>query len=292
MKTARRKKRTRKRRRGWICFAVKVLLILVVFLLAVFIYRAFVQLFEEAGIPAYKKVNHSGNILPSQTDFSSDSDGRMRYCGSDPDISSISGIDVSEFQGYIDWEKVAESGIEFAYIRVGLRGSETGKIVPDTLAVENLQEAAQNGIRTGVYFYSQAVNTQEAIEEAEYTLDMIRNCPVTECVAIDIEEPTSSESRTYYLESTDYTAVVNAFSKTIADAGYRPMVYGNRSTYLLMLDCTDLDSNIAHWYAYHSNDLLTEVQFDIWQYDAHGQVDGIDAEVDLDVMLEKNTSCE
>lgn len=290
MRAVNRKKRKNKRRKK-IRLMLGILSVVTLILFAALIYHKMTK-----NLPADEnELSAESESLPDDnfmcgSDFSCNQEGRMQYCGSDSDIGSISGIDVSEFQGYIDWKKVAEDGIRFAYIRIGLRGSETGKIVPDTLAIENLQGAEENGIRTGVYFYSQAINAQEAIEEAQYTLHMIQQYTVTECVAIDIEKSLSPDSRTHNLESADYTEIVNAFSKAVSDAGYRPMVYGNRNTYFLMLDCAGLCKNLTYWYAYHSEDMTSYINFDIWQYAANGHVDGIDGEVDLDVMICENQS--
>ena len=132
------------------------------------------------------------------------------------------GIDVSKYQGNIDWEQVAQSGVEFAMVRVGYRTKVTGIIYEDPGARYNLQEAAKNGILVGAYFFSSAVTEEEAREEAAWTAAFISRYPITYPVAYNCEDFQSPDSRQYGLGVEERTGIACAFLDTIASAGYTP----------------------------------------------------------------------
>ena len=139
------------------------------------------------------------------------------------------GIDVSLYQGTIDWEKVAQSGVEFAMIRVGYRTQVNGIIVDDSNARYNLQEASKYGIMLGAYFFSSAVTKEEAIEEANWAADFISQYPITYPVAFNYEGFLNPENRQYGLTNTQRTEIALAFLRTIAARGYEPMFYASKS---------------------------------------------------------------
>jgi GH25 family lysozyme M1 (1,4-beta-N-acetylmuramidase) len=217
-------------------------------------------------------------------DFEIGSDGFLKYVGDDSSVHVKKGIDVSRFQGKINWEKVAKSGVDFAFIRVGLRGTTEGKILIDDCFEDNIKGATSNGIDVGVYFYSQAINEKEAQEEVQTVLDMIEPYDITYPVVIDIESADSDSARTAQLTSNDYEAVVKVFCETVKSAGYKPMIYGNVKSYTLLMDAADVD-NYGIWIAYYGTPLYYPYHFDVWQYSSTGKVDGIDGNVDLDICI-------
>ncbi|MCR5527134.1 MAG: glycoside hydrolase family 25 protein [Lachnospiraceae bacterium] len=219
--------------------------------------------------------------------FSMDESGKVTYSDGG-NVSSIIGIDVSKHNGAIDWEKVAASGVRFAYIRCGLRGYESGKIAADENFQTNVEGAQAAGISVGTYFFSQAVNEDEAREEAEFVLDAIKDYNITLPVATDIEkvDGTDSTPRTNSISQEQRTANALAFCKAITDAGHTPMIYGNLKTFLMLLDMHQIEG-IPKWYAEEAvrNDITPyfPYSFQIWQYDFDGSIDGITGDVDINI---------
>ena len=210
--------------------------------------------------------------------------GQIEYVDDTDEVLSQKGIDVAKYQGDINWKKVAADGVEYAIIRAGVRGSTEGKIMEDENFADNMEGALENGIETGVYFFTQAVTEEEAIEEAEFVLDMIEPYDVSYPVVLDIEEVTSDKARTADLTKEDYTRNCIAFCETIKDAGYTPMIYGNLKSFLIMLDMEQLE-DYQKWFAYYSAPVYFPYEFDIWQYSSKGSVNGIKGEVDLNICM-------
>lgn len=215
------------------------------------------------------------------TNFQVDENGIVEY--NDGVVSSTKGIDVSSYQGKIDWKKVKNDGVEYAIIRVGYRGyGEAGKLVTDDRFEENIKGATSNGVAVGVYFFSQAINKEEAIEEAHYVLDAIEGYEVTYPVIIDIENLNRSDARTANLTQDEWTENCIAFCETIKAAGYTPMIYGNLESFLYMLDIEKVEA-YDKWFAQYDSSIYFPYDFEIWQYSESGAVDGISGKVDLNV---------
>lgn len=213
--------------------------------------------------------------------FQVDENGIMSY--TDDMMTSKKGIDVSKFQGEIDWSKVQADGVEYAFIRMGYRGyGSSGKMVTDEAFEDNIKGATSSGIDVGVYFFSQAVTEEEAIEEANYVLDAIQGYDVTYPVVIDIEEVSDSDARTADLTQEQRTKNCIAFCETVERAGYTPMIYGNLKTFFIMLDMEQLEE-YEKWFAQYDEQLYFPYEFTIWQYTDEGTVDGISTDVDLNV---------
>ena len=210
--------------------------------------------------------------------------GQIEYVDDTDVVLSKKGIDVSKYQGDINWKKVALDGVEYAIIRAGVRGSTEGKIMEDENFADNMEGALENGIETGAYFFTQAVTEEEAIEEAEFVLDMIEPYDVSYPIVLDIEEVTSDKARTADLTKEDYTRNCIAFCETIKDAGYTPMIYGNLKTFLIMLDMEQLE-DYQKWFAYYNAPVYFPYEFDIWQYSSKGSVNGIKGDVDLNICM-------
>lgn len=205
--------------------------------------------------------------------------GELQYA-ENGQVISHKGIDVSYHQGEIDWELVARDGVEFAILRVGLRGYGTGKVVLDEQFENNIKGALANGIQVGVYFYSQSINEEEVLEEAQLVLDQIAPYRVTGPVVYDAEKVPSS--RTSNLTVEERTAMTLSFCRTVAAAGYRPMIYLNLDTAFSTVDLAQLEE-YDKWFAHYGTDMYYPYDYKIWQYTESGSVQGIDSEVDMNI---------
>ena len=211
-------------------------------------------------------------------------DGFLSYNG---DAESHEGIDVSSHQGKIDWDLVAESGVEFAIIRVGYRGYTVGKIVQDPYFTYNIENATRAGIDVGVYFFSQAVNEEEAMEEAYQTLEWIEGYDVTYPVVFDWEYVSDSSSRTYNMTYQEIIDCTKAFNQVIQDEGYQPMAYSNPNLVNKGFDLSQLQ-DYPFWLAHYTTGWKPTTfpyYYDMWQYSSSGTVSGIEGKVDLNICL-------
>lgn len=209
--------------------------------------------------------------------------GRAMY--EDESYQSITGIDVSEFQGEIDWKAVKADGIEFAMIRLGFRGSESGTLVLDTCFKDNLRGARAAGLDVGVYFFSQAVTPKEAIEEARFVIKHIRGKGVRYPVAFDME-PIDGTERASDLNREEKTAIADAFCQVIDRNGYTPMIYGNPKWMRRHIDLSYL-SDYDKWLAHYTETTNYKSAFTMWQYTDNGRVDGIYGPVDMNLHFYK-----
>lgn len=197
-------------------------------------------------------------------------------------VISYKGIDVSRFQGEIDWEQVKTDGVEFAFIRVGNRGYGSGKIVDDEQFEANIKGANAAGIKAGVYFFSQAVTEEEVLEEAHYVLEKIAPYRIDCPVVFDVEKVADSSARMNALTVEERTRFIKLFCDTIMEAGYRPMIYCNLEMAAMMVELGELES-YEKWFAYYNPDFYFPYDYKVWQYSEKGTVAGIDGEVDLNI---------
>lgn len=216
--------------------------------------------------------------------FITNKEGYKYYQDSNNRISTI-GIDVSKYQGDIVWEKVRESGIEFVIIRLGFRGYGSGQLVLDEYFIQNIEGALEVGIKVGVYFFSQAITVEEAVEEAGFVYDHIKSYDITYPVVFDTEEIKNNEARTDGLEVEELTQITIAFCEKIKEWGYMPMIYANAKWLTTQLDLMQL-TDYEIWYADYQEEPIYPYQFRIWQYTEEGSVPGIDGYVDLNVCFE------
>lgn len=205
----------------------------------------------------------------------------------DTDADFVSGIDVSQHNGKIEWDKVAEA-TDFAIIRAGYRGYGNGTLQEDSKYKENLKNAEKEDIPIGVYFYSQAVNAKEAEEEAEYVLDLIKPYNIDLPVFLDFEYAFDSEGRhTGRLFNADLSGketaeIVNAFCERIMKAGYNAGVYSSSNVYNFDIKTSALDKNIFIWVADYNTNVTYLGRYDLWQYTKNGSCDGVNSKyVDL-----------
>ena len=215
----------------------------------------------------------------SADDFVQNRDGFME-CVTQP---FTTGIDVSIYQGQIDWEKVKNAGVEYVFIRVGGRGSESGALYTDDNAQSNYKGAKRAGLQVGAYFFSQAISEEEAREEAEFALAQLKGWQLDLPLAYDWEWAEKG-SRTDKMKGKLLTRCTLAFCQTVEDAGIQPMIYFNESQGLDMLDLEELQQ-YPFWLALYDGAMDFPYRVDYWQYSESGKVDGIDASVDLNIYL-------
>ena len=213
--------------------------------------------------------------------FVSTDDGEMQYIVNG-EIVSHKGIDVSKYQGNIDWASVASDGVEYAFVRLGIRGYGSGKLSLDEFFEKNMRGAKDAGIKTGVYFFTQAITVEEAVEEADYVLQNIASYDVSYPVVFDVEMITNDDGRANNLSQTERTDIAIAFCDKIRAAGYTPMIYGNVKCFTKLLDMTRLN-DYEKWYAFYDDYMYMPYDVGIWQYTEKGSVPGINANVDLNI---------
>lgn len=194
---------------------------------------------------------------------------------------AVKGIDVSVWQGNIDWEKVKDSGVEYVMIRVGGRGTENGEIYEDKNAQKNYKGAKKAGLKIGAYFFSQSITEEEAIEEAKYTLNAIEDWDLDMPVVFDWEY-VDDDARSVEVDARGLTDMAKAFCDTVSDAGYEPMIYFGRSHSVDLLLLEEL-TEYQFWLAMYSPIMDYPYQVDMWQYTETGSVPGIKGNVDMNL---------
>lgn len=192
------------------------------------------------------------------------------------------GIDVSKWNGDIDWDRVRNAGVEFAIIRAGYRGSVTGSLVEDPYFAANIKGATASGIPVGVYFFTQAVNEVEAVEEASAVLRLVKEYNLDYPIFIDTEGA-GGNGRADGLDVESRTLVCEAFCRTVENAGYRAGVYGSRNWYNNNLHTDRLDNDYYIWLAEYRSVPLYQGYYQMWQYTSKGSVDGISGNVDMNI---------
>ena len=201
----------------------------------------------------------------------------------DDKYTSRLGVDVSVFQGDIDWEQVKAAGYEFAILRIGYRGyGEEGTLNADEKFEKNLKNARKAGMDVGVYFFSQAVNE----EEADFVLEHLKGQELQMPVVYDPEHILEDEARTDGVTGEQFTQNAKVFCKAIEEAGYDAMIYSNMLWEAYELDLEKL-SDYPVWYADYEELPQTPYRFSMWQYSSTGSVPGIDGNVDLDIQFVK-----
>lgn len=231
-------------------------------------------------IPVYSDVDRS--VLDPEL-FVKNETGRVFY--DDDSISVYTGIDVSVFQGEIDWEKVKADGIDFVMLRAGYRGyGPTGKINEDAKFRQNFEGAYAAGLKIGVYFFSQAISVREAQEEADFVLDLIKDYDIAYPVAYDWEAIDYDTARTDGLDNDTITSCAAAFCEKIKNAGYESIIYFNRSLGYFSYDLSKV--NDYHFWLAEYNDTPSFIyNYKLWQYSREGSVDGIEGSVDLNIAI-------
>lgn len=219
-----------------------------------------------------KKV--TGEQVISGVKYNFASDGSLSMNG------GVLGIDVSKWQGTIDWNAVKSSGISFVVIRCGYRGSSTGVLVKDPMFEANIKGATKAGLKVGLYFFSQAVNEKEAVEEASMAIALAKDYKISYPIFIDTEW--TSGGRANGISKDTRTAVCKAFCETIKSAGYTPGVYACKSWYQDSLNVSSLNG-YKIWLAQYASQPTYSSRYDMWQYSDKGKVNGISTNVDMNI---------
>ena len=227
------------------------------------------------GLKQSQLVQENVNLLES---------GEIQYMSGDQVISH-KGIDVSRHQGNIDWAKVAQDGVEFAFVRVAYRGYGTGKMEEDSYFDQNVQGAQAAGIKTGVYIYSQAITEEEVLEEANLVLQKVAPYQLECPIVFDVELVSGANGRMNHITPEERTNLALLFCQTIEAAGYKPMIYHNTEMGALKIDVSALE-DYDKWFASYSETLYYPYEYKVWQYTPHGKVAGISSEVDLNICIE------
>lgn len=218
---------------------------------------------------------------------------RLIYTGNE--FRTRFGIDVSAYQNRasenetIDWEAVADDGVEFAMVRIGLRGYSTGGISEDAYYAQNIEGAMAAGIETGVYFFAQAITVEEAIEEADFVIGLLQDHEINGPVAYDWEM-SDSKYRVYGTPPEMATACAIAFCKRIEEAGYTPMIYAGQYVSYVKYDQGAIAPYLS-WYPEYKSDQSEKLfptfyyQMDYWQFTSNCYVNGIGGRVDANLQF-------
>ena len=267
---------------------IAVVLLFVFFALLIMIGRRFLNKEEE---PPQEIIEENEPVI----DYSKIEVISGKYYYEDDNFSSSFGIDVSEFQDDIDWKKVKEDGVEFVYLRIGRRGATTGLIYEDGKFLQNYEGVKQNGLKLGVYFFSQAKDEAEALEEAAWVKEHLKGKQIDLPIVYDCEEVILEDepSRLDGIEKEQHTKNTIAFLEDMKKSGYDVMVY----TYLYWADTYyDMEqiSKYPIWFAQYDTEVpKLDWPISIWQYSNQGTINGINEPTDLNIMfIRKNDRSE
>ena len=197
---------------------------------------------------------------------------------------SYAGVDVSLYQGDIDWEQVAGSGIRFAMVRLGYRGwGKAGKLVEDDNAKKNLEGARAAGLQVGAYFFSQALSRAEVDQEIEFMLNILEDFDLDMPIVLDWEIPVP-EARTANMDPKTLTDLMDYFATVMEDKGFDTMVYFNWNMSKNLLYLSELEDQ-PFWLALYQDRMTFPYRVEMWQYTDRGRVPGIDGDVDINVYM-------
>ncbi len=215
----------------------------------------------------------------SAEDFETDAQTGRIICTA---CDTLTGVDVSSYQGEIDWAAVAADGIDFAMLRIGNRGYTEGGLKADSTFEANYAGATEQGLMVGVYFFSQAISAEEAQEEAEFVLSILDGKELSLPIVFDWEEITGAQARTDDLDGTTVTQCALTFCAVVQQAGYEAGFYCNGTAGYLIYDLSQLQE-VDAWYAEYGDYPSFAYSFHMWQYSKTGTVAGISGNVDLNL---------
>lgn len=205
----------------------------------------------------------------------------MKYY-EDGRLVSFVGTDISKYQDYIDFVKLKKAGVDYVMIRVGARGYGTGQLVLDEYFTDNIKRATDAGLDVGVYFFSQAITVEEAIEEANMVLENIKDYEITYPVAIDMEYIPNDTARIDVLSKSEKTEITKTFLDTVQAAGYKPMIYGDKKWLIKEIDMSKLTAYDI-WLSQQEDIPDYPYKFTMWQYSNEGVLDGIAGYANLNI---------
>lgn len=205
----------------------------------------------------------------------------MKYFEDSENISYM-GVDVSKGLGTVDYNKLKKAGVQFVMVKLGARGYGNGQLVLDEYFEKNMKAASEAGLSLGVYFFSQAVNEEEAIEEASFLLEELKDYNITYPVAYDMEEIKGDTARIDDLTQEERTKIARAFLTTVSAAGYKTMIYGNKEWLLQKINLSLL-TEFDIWLSQETVLPDYPYKFSMWQYSKNGSIDGIAGKADLNI---------
>ncbi len=209
---------------------------------------------------------------------------KMAYYQEGKSVSYL-GADVSKYNEEIDFASLKGAGIDFVMIRLGARGYGSGQIVLDEKFADNIAKASEAGLDIGIYFFSQAITSDEAIEEANFVIQNLQNLSnykITYPIAFDMEYVKNDTARIEALSRDQKTTIAKAFLDTVKNAGYKPMVYGTKEWLIKQVDLTKL-TGYDIWLSQQEDVPDYPYQFQMWQYTLEGKVSGITGDIDLNI---------
>lgn len=196
--------------------------------------------------------------------------------------SSYAGVDLSKYNGEVDFAALKAEGIDFVMLRLGSRGYETGQVMLDEKFTDYITKATQAGLGIGVYFYSQAISEAEAVEEANVVIQQLANYQLTYPVAFDMEYVSNDKARIEGLTREEKTTITKAFLETVKNAGYKPMIYGTKEWLIKQIDLTKL-TDYDVWLSQQEPTPDYPYQFQMWQYSLDGKLNGVTGDVDMNI---------
>ncbi len=222
---------------------------------------------------------NTGNFYP-------DEDGFMAYHDEEGNTISWLGVDLSYHQENVNWDELADSGVDFVILRCGYRGYSEGGLIKDEKFDEYAKACNEKGIPLGVYFFTQAVSEEEALEEAEFVIDTIKDYEISYPVAFDTEYVSDAQARTNLneIDENSRSGMCIAFCERIKEAGYYPMIYASENWIRRELDYETLQE-YDFWAPQYLDENDFMYDFTIWQYTERGFIKGVDEEVDLDISM-------
>ena len=278
----------RKQTKNWLGIAAMVLAVLAIVMAGSALYLVL----REELAPEPETFQYGDQTLLAMEDmprnpydreaFSLDEKGRVNY--EKDGVRAKTGVDVSFYQQEIDWQAVAADGIDFAIIRLGYRRSESGELSTDEKALANLQGASEAGLPIGAYFFSQAISTQEALEEAEYALSLLEGYTLTYPLIYDWEY-LGEDARTADVDARTLTDCIKTFCSRVEAEGYESMIYFNPHFHENEVLYLDELTDYHFWLAMYDTRMDYPYQIDMWQYSCTGSVPGITGDVDLNLYL-------
>ena len=239
----------------------------------------------------YKVISDISYLIKTEADIDAiredtgENDAASETTGTDAvknEENSKFGIDVSKYNKEIDWNAVKDSGVQFAIIRCGYRGSKSGSIVVDPYFTANIEGATAAGIPVGVYFFTQAVNAVEAVEEASAVMSLTQNYDLKYPIFIDTEGA-GGAGRADNLDVQSRSAVVEAFCETIRSSGGKAGIYASRNWFNNRLDITKFSENDVIWLAEYADAPSYGAKYSLWQYSSAGRINGIEGRVDMNL---------
>lgn len=207
----------------------------------------------------------------------------LKYYDDNKCISSF-GVDISKDQGYVDFNKLKKAGADFVIIRVGQRGYQSGTLSEDEYFKDSLKRATDAGLGVGVYFLSQAVNDEEASEEADYLIERIAGYDINYPVAFVMKYVSNDVSRVEGVSKANKTMIAKTFLKKIKEAGYKPLLYGDTAWLVRYIDLSKVINDYDIWLSDTESDVPGyPYKYAMWQYDKAGTIDGISGVVNFNL---------